>query len=156
MSKLKVWIGPELEGIDKGKITMFVKSTHPNTAYVIDYLKDNPECKRLYLGAGRTDVIEYPIPLFDYCDDNYIDVVIETTPANLKYIPQEISNSYPIIVRFEAPELTSITNADFIKVDTFSKVYISRVDLTVHTDLSTLRGDMFNEDRIIFDGEATE
>lgn len=155
MGKMKVWIGPELEGYDKGVLTMFVKAEKPNPEYLTDYFYDNPECKRLYLGAGRTDTKEFPIALFDFCDDNNITVVIETTPSGLKYIPEEIRESYQIILRFDAPEAANmLCGVDLLKVDTMDMVYICEVNNTIQTDLETLYGDSFEVDRIIFDGEA--
>lgn len=154
MSKLKVWIGPELEGEDQGRITMFVKAEYPKSDYVIDYLMDYPECKRLYLGAGRTDVKEFPMSLIDYCDDNRIDIVVETTPAGLKYLPLLVLDSYYIILRMEVPEVEKLQGVDYMKIDTFKNVHICKLDRMTRTSLEELFGDTFNEDKIIFDGEA--
>jgi len=153
---MKVWIGPELEGVDKGKLTMFVKSEYPRTEYITDYLLDNSECKRLYLGAGRTDVKEFPMALFDYCDDNNINVVVESTPAGIKYLPEQVLKSYYIVMRIEVPEAEQLTLGDYVKIDTFKNVRIIDFHSMIHTGLEDLYGDMFEADKIIYDGEVKE
>lgn len=154
--KMKVWIGPELEGVDKGKLTMFVKSEYLRTEYITDYLLDNSECKRLYLGSGRTDVKEFPMALFDYCDDNNIEVVVESTPAGIKYLPEQILESYQVIMRIDVPEAEQLTLIDCVKVDTGKNVRMIQFKDMIHTGLETLNGDLYDADKIIYDGEVKE
>lgn len=152
LNKTKIWVGPEREGLDKGILTMFVKSEYPGVG-VINYLSDS-RCKRLYLGAGREDVKEFSNELINYCIDEGIKIVVETTPPGLKNIPKEILNLLIVILRIELTEAEQLVAQDHIKIDTFQTVYMSEVKSMIKTGLDDLHGDMFGSDVLIFNGEV--
>lgn len=150
--KTKIWIGPELEGYDKGTLTMFVKTKGIMPCSILSELERHPECKRLYLGAGRTDVIKFNEYLIMRCVTLGIEVLVETSVAGLKSIPEYVLEYANIILRMDIPIAEKLVRADCLKLDTGKNVYVVEIDEMKHTNLDELDGDTFSADTVIFDG----
>jgi hypothetical protein len=152
-SNLKIWIGPELEGYEKGQLTLFVKGDRPHTNYVVSLLAEHRECKRIYLGSGRTDVVEFSDNLLHYCYENGISVVVETSPPGIKNIPCTYRELCRIIVRVDIPDYEDVNypGQTYLKLDTERVVRIIQSSEMIHTDLADLEGDMFKQDKFLFE-----
>lgn len=158
MGKMKIWKGYEQEGIHKGIKTLFVKGPKVKTHVVTKFLADNPDCKRLYLGAGRTDIqlIDYPLTLLQYCSENGISVVNEVSYENLDKVPNYLKYDSEVvtIIRIQSPKLQSLKSTDLIKLDTEKAVYIKPIIDFIETLLDDLKGDIFiSHDVVLYEEE---
>lgn len=150
----KVWKGRELEGEDKGIMTMFVECPKVEGDTILKYLKQHPDCKRLYLGAGRVDVTyaEELEVLTDYCSVNNIPIVVETDIKGLDSMPDDLFDLCDqTIVRIMNPRLKLLASTDCIKVDTTKDVYVKPLGEMINTSLKELHGDTFETDTLIFE-----
>lgn len=166
---MKIWKGPEMEGRDKGVMTLFVKDFCVRSLVIKKYLKLNPDCKRLYLGAGRTDTLElYPqssrataysqfMELIRYCNKNRIPIIMEVSYENLKRVDKQILNMLDqIIVRLFDKSLKELGDSDCIKLDDDETVYVTELIHMKKTDLSTLNGDLFSVDVTLYSDEQED
>lgn len=145
---MKVWKGIELEGSMKGKMTMFAKGEVIEGLIVVDLLDQNPDCKRLYLGAGRVDTLQIQDLqlLASYCACNEIMVTHETSLANLAKVTDTIlTEADETIVRIFDTNFDKLSSLDTIKIDSGKHVFTADLMEMVHTDLSTLNVDMFKD-----------
>lgn len=58
----RIWKGPEMEGPETGVLTYFVESSTLNdetVEFLRNFILSNSDCKRIYLGANTTDVVEF-------------------------------------------------------------------------------------------------
>lgn len=149
--EMKIWIGPELEGYDKGKLTMFVKAKKILATPIIAELEKNPECWRLYLGAGRTDTEVHSVPLFNYCLKHEIEVVVETSTAGIKLLPEYALSSLKLIMRIDIPIAEQLAGRNYLKLDTGKNVKVIQFCDMVHTGLEDLEGDTFINDTVLVD-----
>jgi len=164
---MKIWKGLEMEGNEKGIMTLFVKDSHPCGEVVMKYLLESPECTRLYLGAGRTDVIGlFPedsedlakqelLDLFDYCREEKIKVIVESSLENLENMPEIIFDDCgQVIVRIQDKRLLRLCDQDLIKLDDEKTVRICAREDMEFTSLKDLKDDLFtNTDVILFSNE---
>lgn len=156
---MKVWKGKELEGVNKGVMTLFVKDSQIDGNQISEFLVAHPECKRVYLGAGRLDIIEQErFDILDaYCCAKNINIIVECSLNGFKLLPESIhTNAHEIIVRFMDEHLELLDSCDVIKIDTGTNVYTVEMLNMIHTDLKTLQGDTFESDLVLYDTEATK
>lgn len=151
---MKIWLGPELEGTDKHIKTLFVKGETIDGQQVLEILMLQKGIKRLYLGAGRTDVknLINEITLVSYCVKNEIKIVTECSIGNLYNLPYSLYST-DIIVRIDCELLEELMMTDKIKIDTGSNVYIKELGQMIHTSLKDLDGDIFKQDTVIYNDE---
>lgn len=146
----KVWIGPEMEGTCKNEQTLFVCSDRIiQTTEVVRWLDVYSECKRVYLGAGRTSFTDFDDRelFFQYIQKKGINVLIEVNIeqySNYKYL---LDKDYPITVIFtcllETPTKTNI----IFKTDDYKMVNV--YENSSKTDLCTLNGMMYDVDVLL-------
>ena len=110
---MKIWKGPEMEGKDKGILTLFFKTSSPDDDLdkILETIQKHPECRRLYFGAGKLDVTHYVISLFYHIRANDYTIIFETTPQNLKFVP--IDNIHEVVLR---NDLNIEDNIDYHKI----------------------------------------
>jgi hypothetical protein len=153
----RVWKGPELEGFDKGIITLFVASDNIiNESIIINQLELN-NIQRVYLGAGRT-----PFPGFnntrtfiDYCSNNSIKVIIEVDgiksllQAETDIIKEDIV--VPIYTFRVQGSNNIVKDNSLFKYDDYNQVIVFKNSQSSYTDLDTLNGMVFEADTILID-----
>jgi len=167
---MKIWKGPEMEGKDKDEMTMFVQGTVLDQNRVITTLKENPDCKRLYLGAGRVNMISTfgvskgeveplgIVKLVRYCKATEIKIIVETSLQGFDYIPDVLfDESDQIIVRILDNRLNGLRETDYIKIDTKKAVHIAEIQDMVSTDLISLNKHLqFNVDTVLYEDKDEE
>lgn len=170
---MKIWKGPEMEGPDKGAMTLFIKDEYPSGLYIIDMLDENPECTRLYLGAGRTDVIGlWPTQpngsteeatnefgkLIRHCNKKKIQVVMEVSLEGYAKVPDFVFEECDqIIVRIQNKLLNDLRDSDCIKVDDEKNVRVISLGNMHKTTLDTLYDNIFTDvDIILFNNEEED
>lgn len=155
---LKIWIGPEMEGKDKGIETLFVQSdTLLDYNKLIQLLREN-NVKRVYLGAGRTP---YPgmqtdsgeFIFINYCNQNNIRIVIETKPQHLYLLSNFYSSAEIIVSIFSSllPNTMKLIKGIDFKLDNYKDTIVFNADNKYHTSLDTLNGVTYDCDRIILE-----
>ena len=162
---MKLWIGPEMEGnSDRNVTTLFVKTPFVYGKTLIRCLNEYP-CNRIYLGAGRTDVIglqpdsskEEFLEFVDYCRERKIMIVLEVGIENICKVPEVVWESADqIITRILNRELGMLNSDDCIKIDTEERVYMMDIQGMWHTDLANLGNDLFKSDKLLYSDEEDE
>jgi hypothetical protein len=153
---MKIWKGVELEGEDKGVVTLFVKGITIECRRVVDILKMHTDCKRVYLGGGRTDVEEIfeCAAMSSYCSANSIDIIVETSVVGLSKMPEELfDDATQIITRIDEAMFDKLSTTDLIKIDSGKDVHVIAKGNMIPTNLDTLNVDMFSTDVLIYDDE---
>lgn len=154
---MKIWKGKEQEGTSqtKGRLTWFVESATVDGELLIAKLNElNETPTRLYLGAGRKDVLFWlnTKPLVDYIRRNNVEVIIETLPEFADVTPQEILDVAEIILAVRTCSEAVKKKIKFVKLDTYMTVYIQPVTHWCETSLSTLENNMFKgEDTLLYE-----
>lgn len=158
---VKIWEGPEMEGSDTEVMTMFVKAKELPSNQIGAWLLDKKDIKRLYLGAGRTDVVSIGNKqtfesLIRFCELNNIKIVCEVSVTGFKNLPVEL-HEVPLIVRIQDSSLEGfLTMSDSIKIDTESNVYVCKLNEFIGTNLVTLNKDLFSCDEVLFSDEEED
>lgn len=150
---MKIWKGLEVEGEEKGFMTMFVSGYHLDSKEIIKVLQRNPDVKRLYLGGGRIDVstVSDVFLLSGHCLTEHISLVVETTIRGIKDMPEELfDQAEQIILRIDGDTLDLLSSTDVIKIDTGKDVYTMERDKMIHTSLKNLKEDMFTIDVLLY------
>jgi hypothetical protein len=151
---MKLWKGIELEGEDKGIVTMFVSGVTIHSDEVVRCLLENSDCKRLYLGGGRIDVKEIlnPVKLFSFCSKNSIPVILECSLSEIENLAELLFDDVDqVIVRIDNRLVHLLSEDDLIKLDSHLDVHIIRKGNMIHTSLENLNKDMFSTDILIYD-----
>jgi hypothetical protein len=155
---MKVWMGPEMEGKNKGELTMFVKSKSIGwlgVSKIMSLLRQNPLCKRLYLGAGRTNTIFIAnnLHLREFCSKQNIKIIIEANIESFRSCVGNFKIADQVIIRFYKTNLSTLKNCDMIKLDDGKEVLTVELIDMVSTDLNTLDKDTFSVDKVLYDSD---
>jgi hypothetical protein len=163
---MKLWKGKEMEGPDKGIMTLFVKDNYLGSEIVLSMLEESPECKRLYLGAGRNDIMGlWPSDdktaykgykaLLKYCKVNKVKIILECSLPSIRKIPDIIwEESDQHIIRIEHIGLLDVEVDDLIKLDYSNNVRMIEINHMIHTDTTELKDDIFpSADIILYNDE---
>ena len=152
---LKVWKGPELEGFDKGIVTLFVASDIViDETIIINQLSLN-NIRRIYLGAGRTPFSGFTDTktFIDYCNNNSIKVVIEVNGAeSLSSAEKDIIKENIVVPVYTFRVLGSdniVKDNSLFKYDDYKQVIVFDNSSSSYTGLDTLNGMMFEADTIL-------
>lgn len=153
---LKIWKGPELEGFDKGVITLFVASDSIIDENIVIKELCSHNIQRVYLGAGRTQFIGFND--LDYfinkCSCNNISIAIEID------ILKSISNAEKEIISLTStsvkitPIFTIRKKLDLnylFKFDNYEDVFVIKDTSIAITNLNNLNGMLFNKDVMLVD-----
>jgi len=153
---LRVWIGLEMEGKQKGVKTLFVCGRKINTAVITRLMKKHcPE--RLYLGAGRTNTKltnSQLTRLRQVCDQYNIAIIMEVLNEDMNDLLKGLNLDYidQIIVRVENRAFKRLRDWDVIKMDDMnSAVYTAEREDMEWTPLITLNDDLFEGDKLLYD-----
>jgi len=153
---LRVWIGLEMEGKQKGVKTLFVCGRKINTAVITRLMKKHcPE--RLYLGAGRTNTKltnSQLTRLRQVCDQYNIAIIMEVLNEDMNDLLKGLNLNYidQIIVRVENRAFKRLRDWDVIKMDDMnSAVYTAEREDMEWTPLITLNDDLFEGDKLLYD-----
>lgn len=142
MTCTRIWMGPEREGFAKGVMTLFYEDETPDGIEVVSYLKQYPQVKRVYLGAGR----KYPQTvtnmgiLTEYATTQGMEVVVEVTVTTQIQFPRSWT-----VIGVCGPTL----NFTYLKTDDFKKVNVYKVCEPSNTDLADLSDGLFSCDTLI-------
>lgn len=154
---LKVWKGPELEGFDKGIVTLFVASNTVIDETIIIQQLINYDIHRIYLGAGRTAFPGFnSIKTFiNYCIDNNVTVLIEVDLLKPLLISETNIIEEHIVtpiytIRANSTDVTLKKNSLF-KYDDYSNVIVFKHNQSAHTNLDNLHGMVFEADTVLID-----
>lgn len=158
---MKIWIGPEMEGKNKGELTMFVSAetiSQQDEVVIMDLLKEHPDCKRLYLGAGRVSLLYIDSKdLQEFCKSSNIKIILEISyqflARTIRYLNIE---SDQLIVRFHKNDMNTLKNCDMIKLDDGKEVRTVEIEDMVVTNLSTLKQDTFDVDVVLYEDHKKE
>lgn len=153
---MRVWIGLEMEGKQKGVKTLFVCGRKINTAVITRLMKKHcPE--RLYLGAGRTNTKltnSQLTRLRQVCDQCNIAIIMEVLNEDMNDLLKGLNLNYidQIIVRVENRAFKRLRDWDVIKMDDMnSAVYTAEREDMDWTPLITLNDDLFEGDKLLYD-----
>lgn len=153
---MRVWIGLEMEGKQKGVKTLFVCGRKINTAVITRLMKKHcPE--RLYLGAGRTNTKltnSQLTRLRQICDQYNIAIIMEVLNEDMNDLLKGLNLNYidQIIVRVENRAFKRLRDWDVIKMDDMSsEVYTAEREYMDWTPLITLKNDLFEGDKLLYD-----
>jgi hypothetical protein len=154
---MRIWIGNEMEGANRGVKTMFVETSYVGKRAISIILKYiQPDIKVIYLGAGRIDT------KFIHKHINSLRslgklVTVETSANNLKNINLDVVDN--CIVRIDAEH---IPNSDchklHLKLDNYKSVFVYDSVITAHiTNLTTLQNGQFTQtDKEIYNNKKGE
>lgn len=152
---MKIWKGPEKEGQFQGLMTMFVKAESLDAKSVIPFLKQHPDCKRLYLGAGRRDLkkVVNSYELYEYCSTFEITIILEVSWEQYCETPIEILDlADQKIIRICSPKLHRLRSGDMVKIDNrYASVSTIEVGSMTKTWLADFKDDTFSCDEIIYE-----
>lgn len=153
---MRVWIGLEMEGKQKGVKTLFVCGRKINTAVITRLMKKHcPE--RLYLGAGRTNTKltnSQLTRLRQICTQLNSGLVMEVLNEDMNDLLKGLNLNYidQIIVRVENRAFKRLRDWDVIKMDDMnSEVYTAEREYMDWTPLITLKNDLFEGDKLLYD-----
>lgn len=98
---MRIWKGAEMEGRDKGKITLFVESfiINKRVINIIKYYANKEKINRIYLGAGKVDVWQ----VFDLNLLQGFEIIMEISAKNFHRLTDREMYSQ-IIVRVDCNE----------------------------------------------------
>lgn len=150
---MRVWIGEEREGTDKGIMTMFVEGEIIDCSDITPLLINHPECKRVYFGAGRKDVTTIFGLKQLYADFPNTKLVLEVSVKDNNAIRKQLDTTIKyisdIIVRVYREDLI-LGETDIIKVDNGSDVWTHPLDEMTNTSLHDLNKGLFSNDTLIY------
>lgn len=154
---MRIWIGNEMEGANKGVRTMFVETSYVGRRAIktiFNYI--DPYIKVIYLGAGRVDTkfIHRHITTLKEIDKI---ITVETSVKNLKNIDLSLVDN--CIIRIDAPQITSSTaHKIHLKLDTYKRVFVHDSVVTSHiTGLTTLQNGQFTQtDKEVYNSKKGE
>lgn len=145
-----------MEGKQKGVKTLFVCGRKINTAVITRLMKKHcPE--RLYLGAGRTNTKltnSQLTRLRQVCDQYNIAIIMEVLNEDMNDLLKGLNLNYidQIIVRVENRAFKRLRDWDVIKMDDMnSEVYTAEREDMEWTPLITLKNDLFEGDKLLYD-----
>lgn len=145
-----------MEGKQKGVKTLFVCGRKINTAVITRLMKKHcPE--RLYLGAGRTNTKltnSQLTRLRQVCDQYNIAIIMEVLNEDMNDLLKGLNLNYidQIIVRVENRAFKRLRDWDVIKMDDMnSEVYTAEREDMEWTPLITLKDDLFEGDKLLYD-----
>lgn len=124
---MKIWKEQEGTSQTKGRLTWFVESETIDGELLIAKLNElNETPTRLYLGAGRKDVLYWlnVRQLVDYIRQNNVEVIIETLPEFADITPQEILDVAEIILAVRTCSEGVREKIKFIKLDIYTMAHI--------------------------------
>ena len=149
---MRIWIGKEQEGKHFGELTLFVESNKLDSIVlnkVKQFIPNN--CKRIYFGAGRVDVLKFDIELYDLL--NY-DIIIEQGIFNFNRLPKWVLNNWNVILTYRTTQdgIASLGSNITFKIDDFKQVCMYELK-NIHTiNLSTLNNGLYkNIDKILYE-----
>ena len=154
----RAWIGEEKEGKHKGVNTLFVESPDLDGREVVEFIKTVQEpFKRLYLGAGGIDVLDFvrSEELVEYCNDNNIQVVIETTLQNEHLISLYLRQNAEIILTIRKSNF-NLSGINAVKFENINFLYVIDIDVSPIelTSLHTLNNGLYEgTDKLIYKGD---
>lgn len=157
----RAWIGEEKEGKHKGVYTLFIESPDLDGKEIVSFIETISEpFERLYLGAGGIDVLNFTRAdkLIEYCKDNDIQVVIETTLQNEHLLSLYIRQHAEVILTIRKPNF-NLSGINAIKLENKNFLYVIDVDLSPIelTSLHTLNNGLYEgTDELIYEGEKNE
>jgi hypothetical protein len=149
---LKIWKGPELEGFDKGVITLFVASDSIIDESIVIKELCSHNIQRVYLGAGRTQFIGFNNinNFINYCISNKISIVIEVDLLNeLSEAENEIITFNNVITIFTVRK--KLKPNYMFKFDNYNDVFVIKNTSVSSTNLNDLNGMLFDKDIILVD-----
>lgn len=151
---LKIWSGPEMEGVSLGERTLFICSTEKIDYSAVKNFVLESDISKVYLGAGRENFL-------GFTDDNLVkefrqdciaknaSITIETTPENvpniLAYLP-----FCEVIIVIRDP----IISVDFnvkLKLDDYKTARIFDNSKYYDTDLSDVSDQRYSCDTILYE-----
>ena len=151
---MRIWVGNEMEGANKGVRTMFVETSYVGKkalSLIRKYL--TYDIKAIYLGAGRTDTKFIHKDISKICKL----LIVETSVKNLKNIDLSLIDN--CIVRVDAKNTDSAhLHKIHLKLDTYKKVYVhDSIRTAYETDLTTLQNGQFTQtDKEIYNNKKGE
>lgn len=100
---IRIWVGQEQEGKCVGKKTLFVETQE----LTIQYIKEILRCakmhntKRVYLGAGKIELLKYDVSQIQTLLDAGCEIIIECLFSNRAIYDNIISFISQLILRIE-------------------------------------------------------
>lgn len=151
---VRIWKGPEMEGTKVGIMTLFVCADKVvETKVIIQKLAENPDIRRVYLGAGKHSFegVTWWQALYDYCFPRSIEIVMEVGWQQLREMITKYDNLITtfIVVNYDMP--FTYNNLQF-KTDNNKMVTI--FNASSQTSLETLKSNnLFTCDTMLFEEE---
>lgn len=143
MTSTRAWIGPEREGYAKGITTIFYENPVIDGFEVVELLSKYPECKRVYLGAGRVR----PQQLLN------VDVLEQYSQATKTEVVIEFNIHDDWLLDFVPSTWTTIgvcrIKPTYLKTDDYKTVNVYKLDKSELTDLQDLSDGLFSCDKLI-------
>lgn len=141
---MRLWVGDEREGREKTR-TLFLQSAELSDVKPVVNKARSLGVKRLYLGAGRTDVTAIRPEAVEDLKNSELDVIIEASPAGLG-MALALKDFAKVIVRTEVPDVDLAGAADLVlKIDDMKNV-CAVSDGLLSADISGLVNGLYETD----------
>ena len=150
---MRIWKGIDAEhNSNVGKMTLFVESENPDLAVVELILKQHPDIKAIYFGAGEVDILQFTfINKLHALRKRYgILLLMECSYDNM--ITYDIRSYFDVVV-LRIP-VDSIYGNEQIKLRTGTQVYIRGINDFKNNSLATLKNGQYLNDIELYKDEV--
>ena len=141
---MRIWKGIEKEGAAQGEQTIFIESKYLYFFQVETIKEQAKDCRRLYFGAGKKDILGISKGFFNKFQD--YQIIIETTPLNLPVIYNEIQNA-DIIIRIE----TRRNNNRLIPKIEYKNESVRIYQSYIENDIKEVLDGQYNDDIMLWE-----
>ena len=155
---MKLWIGKEQEGKNKGVQTLFIASEDVSDEDISDVLKEHKDIKQLYFGAGCcTPINEYVV---DKCIHKFNSMIItlEVEINKLYKYSKHILSSVNLMITVNNEGFKNLNYCNIltsqIKLQHIGKdekiLLVGDLNDFVFTDMTELDGVKYKDDKVIY------
>ena len=148
---MRLWIGKEQEGIKKGTTTLFVDATSINFGQekVIEQYLRKHKVSRVYLGAGKNDLLDFSTTLLDSTLKGF-EIVVECTLKKSSIWIPFLNRIDELIVRIDNETIDARCEKIVLKIDNGSTVGLF-YDRVINS-IDTVKNGMYaNDDKLVWE-----
>lgn len=164
---MKIWMGPEQEGLNRGDMTLFVQAEHitKEDSKMIFTLLEKHKINRLYLGAGRVNLksFENAEAFITMCLFVNVTVITEIGIQEDMVIIEPFASNGELVftIRNKNIPVGPLTrrgkpNASF-KMDNYKALFIAPIEHGHTRQLIDVENNRYNNlDVVVYDSEEIE
>lgn len=148
---MRIWVGKEQEGNNKGALTMFIEGREINhdQEKVILNLIDKYEITRVYLGAGKTDLLHFPGTLLETSLASF-EVVVECSLQNVRKWNALLPYVSELVIRIDDYTIDALSKKTVLKTDN-GKVAALFYDRVINSIEAVKDGMYANDDKLVWE-----